>query len=928
MKSILIVHGLSRNELLLGEFLRSCFAQEAPDFALSAFRSIQNPSLKLQNLMLKGLNRVGFYEELLIVYIKCRTLGCSSDCLAFSLAIKASAKLGIFEIGKEIHSIALRSGYGGNVVTQTALVDFYAKNGYLRNARQVIDKIPEPDLVSWNALLSGYSLNGCDHEALEIFRKIQVMGLKPNTSTFASVIPVCTRLGCVVIGKPLHGLAVKSGCFSDGFLVPALISMYGSDADLSAARAMFESLVERNVVVWNAMINAYTQNKRFYDASEMFREMLRASVTPDSVTFVSIIPSSESYSSIGYGESLHAYVVKLGIGNQVSVLTALVSMYSRHGDVYSSKCIFDEMPRTNLLSWNAMISGYVSNDLCDESLVAVRAMQLAGYAPDDASVVSILSACSRVEDILLGKSTHAFIVRREMEASLNVSNALLAFYSYCYQLSSSFKLFNRMAAKNVVSWNTMISSCIHNEQVDNVATLVHLMQLEGINLDLVTVISILPSCSSCENHRLGMTLHGYAIKAGFESDCSLGNALITMYCDCGDLDSGRLLFENMPERSLVSWNSLMTGYRHNNLPDKVLVLFAQMLDEGQRPNHITLLNLLPVCRSQLQGKSIHAFAVRTGTAEATTTLSSLIFMYARFGNLKSSESLFQLAQKGDISSWNAIMSVNTPKRAVSCFLDLLQLGLEPDNITVMSLISASAELKTLDLIDSAMAFITRKGFGNDLNISNALVDAYARCGELLISEKLFENLLEKDAVSWNAMINGYRLHGETESALEFYSRMQLSTVKPDSSTYTSVLSACSHAGLVNQGLTVLNSVIENKIPPRLEHYACIVDLLGRTGKLGEAYAIVKRSPFEPSIGMLKSLLGACRVHSNVELGEKIAEMLMEIDSGNPEPYVMLHNIYADAGKWNEANLVRNNMERKQVKKNPGFSLLVQDEHDS
>ncbi|GLT39005.1 hypothetical protein SLA2020_132150 [Shorea laevis] len=930
MKSVLIVHGFCRNELLLAEFVGSCFDLGAPCLALLAFQNIKNPNLFCQNLMLKGLNDCIFFEELLLVYLKCRALGCTSNDFTFSLAIKACSALGAFEIGKEIHCIVLRTGYGGNVVTQTALVDFYGKNGLMGNARALIDEMPNPDLVSWNALLAGYSLNGLDHEALEIFREIQVMGLMPNMSTLASIIPLCTRLGCILIGKSLHGLAVKCGYFSNGFLVPALISMYASDADLSTARTLFDSLVKMNVIVWNAMINAYTQNKKVYEASEMFRQMLRASMQPDSVTFVSIIPSCENYCSICYGESLHACLIKLGAITQVSVLTALLSMYSKFGHINSALFLFDEMSKRNLLSWNALVSVYVNNELWGESLVAVHDMQLAGYTPDDISVVSILSACSRLEDALLGKSTHAFIVRRGLERNLNVSNALLAFYSDCCQLSSSFKLFQSMVTKNVVSWNTLISRCVYSGHVEKTAILVQEMQIEGIKLDLVTLISILPACTGCESLGQGMAIHGYAIRSGFEYEVSLVNSLINMYCDCGDLDSGRFLFEVMPERSLVSWNSLMTCYRHYNSPNDVLLLFAQMINEDQRPNHISLLNLLPVCCTQLQGKSIHAFAVRTGIVEETSLLTSLIFMYARFENINLCQLVFHMAQKGDISLWNAIMSVhihsNNSRRAVVHFSDLLLMGLKPDNITVLSLISACAELNNLTLTDSIMAYVISMGFDKDVTVNNALINLYARCGNLFIAEKLFDNLLEKDAVSWSIMINGYGLHGDAEAALKLFSRMQVSGVRPYSFTYSSVLSACSHAGLVDQGLMIFNSMVVAGIPPRTEHYACMVDLLGRSGNLAEGYEIVNRLPFKPSVSMLQSLLGACRMHSNANLGDKIVQILMEIDPQNPEPYVMLHNIYAEAGNWKDASRVRSYMEGKQLKKIPGFSLLVQNEH--
>ncbi|XVF59424.1 hypothetical protein PTKIN_Ptkin07bG0274900 [Pterospermum kingtungense] len=875
--------------------------------------------------MLKGLSGHGLHEDVLSVYLKCRVLNCPYDDFTFPFVIKACSALGAFEIGKQIHCIVLRKGYERNVVIMTSFIHLYAKNAHIGIARKLIDGISEPDLVSWNALVSGYCFNGLDKEALEVFREIKGMGIKPNVSTLASIIPLCTRCRCFGSGRSLHGFAVKCGYFLNDFLVPAFISMYQSEMDLSSARQLFDYAGGRNVSVWNAMINGYTQNERFFEGFKMFREMLRADVQPNSIAFVSTIPSCEDYFNIWYCVSLHGCAIKYGLGNQVSVSTALMSMYAKLGAISAAEFLFNQKPNKTLLSWNVMISGYVNNALWDESLVAFREMQCEGFSPDAVSIVSVLSSCSSQGDILLGESTHAFVVRRSFDANINVSNAILAFYSDCCQLSTCFKLFERMASKNTVSWNTLISGCVHSGQTEKANMILRQMLKEGVKLDSVTLLSILSSYTESENFCQGTVLHGFAIKTGYDSDVSLTNSLISMYCKFGELDAGLSLFNVMPERTVVSWNSLMTGFRHFNLSNKVLVLFASMMKDDQRPNQVSLLNILPICCTLQQGKSIHAFALRTGIIEETTVITSLISMYARFGNTKLCLLVFHMGKRDDISLWNAIMSVyvNTKNAegAFAVFRELLQKSLELDNITVLSLISSCSVVNSLILADSVLAYVIRAGFDKDVVVTNALIDLYARCGNIMVARLLFNYLLEKDAVSWSAMINGYRLHGDARGALELLSSMKLSGVSPDATTYSSLLSACSHAGLVEEGQRVFDSMVEDRISPRTEHYACMVDLLARTGHLHEAYDIVNRLPFQPSLGMLESLLGACKIHGNVELGERIFQMLIELYPENSESYVMLHNIYAAAGKWEDANTIRSTMEGRLLRKVPGFSLV-------
>ncbi|XP_057969887.1 pentatricopeptide repeat-containing protein At2g04860-like [Malania oleifera] len=930
LTSLLIVQGLIRDESLVIEFATSCFLLGAPDLALFAFGSIENLSLFLQNVMIRGLCNHGLYEDLLCVYQKCWVSGCPSDNYTFPFVIKACSALCAFWIGKEIHGVILRTGFERYLVTQTALVDLYAKSGHMETARMLFDRIPKPDAVSWNALIAGYSLNGLIEEAFDVFRKIFAIGLKPNTSTLASIVPLCTRAGCLDIGRSLHGFAVKYGNFSDESLMPAFISMYAGGGDLSIAKDLFEFSCGKNVVAWNALISAYTQNQKSFEAFETFRKMFRANTQPNMVTFVSIIPSCENLGSAFVGESLHACLIKNGFDDHLSVMTVLVSMYAKLGDINSAGFLFDHMPTRNLISWNSIISGYVHNGIWDESLAAFGEMQCAGFTPDAISILSMLSACTKLGTILLGKSAHAFSVKNGLDSNLNVSNALLSFYSDCCQLHSSFNLFNRMAMRNTISWNTLISGCVYNGETKNAIALLKQMQQEAVKLDLVTLISILPSYDGDENLVQGMAIHGYAVKTGFDSDITLANALISMYINCDDLVAGKLVFEELPGRDVVSWNAIITGYRYYNLHNEVMVLFGQMIKDNQKPNYITLLNILPACCTQSQGKSIHAQAVRMGIVVEIPLLTSLIFMYARFDNIDLCSLLFEMGEKANISIWNAIISVNVQlkdvQKAVALFCELHQMGIQADQVTVLSLISASVQLTSENFAHSVMAYTICKGFDNDAAVGNALIDLYARCGNISTARKIFEGLLEKNSVSWSVMINGYGLHGDGVAAFALLLQMKDSGIRPDSITYLSALSACSHAGLVEQGRIVFRCMLEDGIIPRIEHYACIVDLLGRSGHLSEAYDITKRLPCTPSISLLESLLGGCRIHGNVDLGEEIGQLLFQLDPGNSVVYVMLYNIYAAAGRWTDANRVRSNMEGRQLRKAPGFSLLKGSDH--
>ncbi|KAL2522813.1 Pentatricopeptide repeat-containing protein [Forsythia ovata] len=823
-----------------------------------------------------------------------------------------------------IHSAVLRTGFEENVVVQTALIDFYSKIGETVNARELIDRISQPDLVAWNALISGYSFNGFDRGVFEVFRDIRNMDLKPNVSTLASVIPVCLRFG-VHIGYSLHGFAFKCGYSTNESLVPAFISMYGNCGDLLAARNIFDSLTTKNVAIWNAMISAYSRNLKSDIAVELFQRMLLDGTQPNMVTFVSVIPTCENHGSILHLESFHACVIKFGFEKYISVVTSLLSVYAKLQDVDSAEYLFNNTTGRNLLSWNSMVSAYVSNGLWDASLIAFRQMQMAGFDPDAISIISILSLCSEKGAVLLGKSAHAFSLKQGIDVNLNASNALLAFYCDCRELAYSCKIFMRMAEKNVISWNTIISGCVDNGEAERAMLFFHQMRQEGCHFDLITLISILPSCNECENLALGLTVHGYAVKTALTAYISLANALISMYINCGELDAGRFLFEYMPNKSVVSWNALMTGYRYHDLQNDIVLLFNRMVKEDQKPNYVTLLNLLPACCSLLQGKSVHAYAFRIGIPLETPLLTSLMIMYARFENVSSCLMLFQIGEKRNISVWNAVISAHlhskNPRTAFSFFLDLLRREIEPDDVTILNIIPTCIQLNNLHLTDSVLAYLFQKSFDKDVAISNALIDLYAKCGSLSSAKMLFDALPQKDTVSWTVMINGYGVHGDGKSALELFSQMRTRGLKPDKITYTSILSSCSHAGLVEQGKMIFSSMIQDGIFPGNEHYACIVDLLGRTGHLNEAYELIQNLPHKPCANILESLLGACLSHGNYGLGEEIGSLLLKMKPEDSAPYVILYNVYAAAGKWMDANRVRLQMEQKQIRKIAGFSTF-------
>ncbi|CAL4921121.1 unnamed protein product [Urochloa decumbens] len=829
----------------------------APAASLFAGAYRGRPTVYSLNLAVRCFSDHGFHRELLDLYRELCAFG--SDNFTFSPVIKACTAVSCLRLGREVHCGVLRTGHGGNVGVQTALLDMYAKAGQIDVSRKVFDSMVQRDLISCNAMVSGYSLNGCFLEAIQVLKEMQQGGMRLNASTLVGIIGMCGGFEAKDVGSSLHAVAMKYGAIADESLTSAFISMYSAFDDLSSSRLVFDLQPVKDLVSFNSMISAYMQHCNWKEAFEVFRLMHCAGLGPNLVTVVSVLPSCNGFFGIDQGESVHGMIVKFGLVEQVSVASALVSMYSKLGKLDSAVLLFCYFTEKNNLMWNSMISGYLVNNQWSMALDSFCKMQIEGVAPDATAIINAISGCRHTKDLHMAKSIHAYAVRSRFESNQSVMNSLLAMYADCGDISTSYTLFQKMEVRMLISWNTMISGFA--EIGDSEASLMLFCQMchDEVQFDLVTLISVISSLSGSEDATVGESVHSLAIKSGCNSDVSLTNALISMYTNCGIGEAGQQLFDSCCFANTITYNALMSGYRKNNVCEKILPLFYQMVKNDVKPNLVTLLNLLPVCQSQLQGKSIHSYAVRNFTRLETPLFTS----------------------------------------AMAC-----------------------SQLGDADFAACVTAVILQRGFSAKFLVLNALIDMHSRCGSISFARELFDSSAEKDSVTWGAMINAYSMHGNGEVALDLFSTMIDSGVDPDDITFVSVLSACSHSGFVEQGRTLFKSLqADYGIMPRMEHYACMVDLLGRTGHLDEAYDIVRSMPSRPSDNLLESLLGACRFHSNSKIGESVGKLLIESEHGKSRSYVMLSNIYASAGKWSDCEELRSDMEAKGLRKDVGVSLI-------
>lgn len=616
---------------------------------------------------------------------------------------------------------------------------------------------------------------------------------------------------------------------------------------------------------------------------------------------------------------------------EVLLADRLVKTYTQCCSLEDARLSFDQISPEDVFSWNLMIGEYIKRGRPDEALNLYCQMYVVDVdiKPDEFTFTRVLKACAALSALRRGKEIHEHIIRSGFSSYVFVGNALISMYSKCKRIEDARKVFDKMSEQNVVSWNAMIVGYAQNNRDDEALELFRAMQITGTVPDSATMACVIPVCGRLAALQRGKEIHSYATRRGFGSDALVGNSLIDMYAKCGSLTEALQVFEKFSQQTVVSWTAAIRAYASNGNYVKALELFYKMNLQGLSPDVVTLTSILSVCAQSgaLQdGKDVHYYISRYGFDSDVAVGNALVDLYVKCGNMEDAHCVFCKMSQRDAITWNTIIagySQNAqPDEALKHFRQM-QLTLKPNPLTISSVLPACTGLAALHQGKEIHGYTIKNDLLSDVVVGNALIDMYAKCGSIKYARKLFDSVPQKDVVSWTIMIAGYGMNGHGEDALFLFDQMKNAGVMPNHITFIAILYACSRAGLVAEGWKFFNLIsLEWHIVPKLEHYSCMVDLLCRAGCLDEAYKFIKGMPLEPDASIWGTLLEACKIHCNIELGELVADQVFELEPENARYYETLSNIYADAGRWKSVAKVRNKMNIMRVRKNPGCSWIV------
>ncbi|PIN16760.1 hypothetical protein CDL12_10588 [Handroanthus impetiginosus] len=739
---------------------------------------------------------------------------------------------------------------------------------------------------------------------------------------YMPLFKACTTLRSLTV---LHGHLIVTGLQKDPLASTKLIESYSQMGSVRSARLIFDTFSSPDSFMWGVLIKCHLWNGLFQEAIFVYQKMLESLAELNEFIFPSVLRACSAVKDLKMGIKVHNRIVKSGFEGDPVVETSLLSMYGETGCLCNARKVFDEMSNNDVVSWSSLISNYVQNGQANEGLVIFRKMVKEDVVIDSVSILSFAEACGELGLWRLGKSAHGYVVRRNIGNDHEALwSSLVTMYGKFGDLYSAENFFFGDVYQSVTSWTSLISSYNQNGYYLEVLRTFFEMLWCKVESNSVTLMNVVCSCARLRWLREGKSIHGYIVRNNVDLDRDfLRSSLIDLYANCGRLGYAHKIFDTTQEKHIVSWNILISGYAREHMAEEALSLFVEMLIQGISLDSFALASALSACgliEHSKMGSQIHCLIIKTSLPN------EFVENALKCGFINSAIRIFHDAQQVGVVTWNSMMcglSQNGySKEALDLFDEMYAKHFDMDEVTFLSAIQACSNLGFIDkgrwIHHKVITFSVR----NDMYIDTALVNMYARCGDLQMARRVFDSMIELSIVSWSSMIGGYAIHGHIDESISLFNRMVELGIKPNDITFMNILSACSHAGYVEKGKFYFDSMIRDfGITPNSEHYACLVDLLSRVGDLNGAYDIINSMPIPPDASIWGALVNGCRIHQRMDFFSRIKMDLLNMDADDSGYYTLLSNVYAEGGKWNEFKMVKSKMRRLGLEKVHGCSMI-------
>ncbi|XP_048336314.2 putative pentatricopeptide repeat-containing protein At2g01510 [Ziziphus jujuba] len=608
----------------------------------------------------------------------------------------------------------------------------------------------------------------------------------------------------------------------------------------------------------------------------------------------------------------------------------MISGYVKAGDFASARELFDTLLERTPVTWTILIGGYSQCNKFHQAFKLFAEMHTSGAEPDYVTFATLLSGCNDLETTNELIQVHAHAIKLGYDSTLMVCNSLLDSYCKACHLDLAFRLFKAMPIRDCVSFNAMITGYSKGKlNAEAIELFMEMLDL-GYKPSEFTFAAVLCAGVGLDDIVFGKQVHGFVVKTNFIWNVFVANALLDFYSKHDLVVEARKLYDKMPEVDGISYNVMIAGYAWNGQLRESLDLFRELqftnFDRRQFP-FATVLSIAAVSLNLEMGQQIHSQAVVTAADSESLVANALVDMYAKCNRFEEAQKIFSCLAHRSTVPWTAMISGYVQKglheEALTLFNEMQRENVCADQATFASILRATANLASLSLGKQLHSCIIRSGFMSNVFCGSALLDMYSKCGSMKYALQTFQEMPKRNPVSWNALISAYAQNGDGEGTFRSFKQMVQSGFEPDSVSFLSILSACSHCGFVEEGLQYFNSMISTyKIVPRKEHYAAMIDIVCRSGRFEEAEKLLAQMPFEPDEIIWSSVLNSCRIHKNHGLAIKAADQLFNmVELRDAAPYVNMSNIYAAAGSWDSVGKVKKAMRDRGVRKVPAYSWV-------
>lgn len=921
--------------------------------AQHVFNQLLNPSSVSWINLITGYVRQGKSLHALNLFVETQEHDSSHHLDGFCVLalLKACIEQKDLDVGSRLHQHMIEHGLlQTDAFIQSTLVDMYAKCGLMGKARDMFDTLSVRDVVCWTALISGYVEHAQGEEALACFEEMLEEGVSPDAFIFSGSLKACSIVGAVDKGQQLHSDLIMKGLEENVVVSSTLVDMYAKKNFVGEAIKVLETLTNRNIITWNALLSGLAEHGS-ENTFECLEQLQNERISPDFVTLTCVLQACGKMGLSTSAEEVHSLVISKGGDKDLPVGNTLVDMYAKCGLLVEAQAVFDSLPNPSVVSWNALLGGYVEQQQGEEALARFKRMQSSVVSPDHVTFLHVLKACGDVmQDASEVQTIYIEVLKKGLEQSLFVANTLINAYAKSGMLAEARNLFDGLAAKDPVSWAILILGYAEHAHTEEALTLLEKLQNDNVPFGTIGCSCYLKVFASLGDVKKGRQLHADILRKGLDKDPFLAHSLLDMYVKCGLFAEAREVIDKLQVRTTSLWNTLIKGCMDLELCEESVLCFELMQYEAIASDAITYTCCLHACSSLgfvVKGQELHSAIIKKGLDENVVVACTLVEAYAKWGLLPEACWVFNKIAVKTIFSWTALITgyvdCGYAKEVFECWEHMQCEDVSPDVVIYTCGLRASAKLGDIDKGMNLHMEIVKMGLEQDCNVGCTLVLMYSKCNSLAEGQEVFDELGFQTEVTWTVLMAGYLDHQKSHAVLDCLEQMQNLGFKIGNTALGSGLKACGSTENVYKGQYLCNTIFERGMETDSILGIAMVDMYAKCGLLFEAqrtfdklsglgrstwtvlmtgYADAGKSclvfsSFDkmsrdghcPDMVTFLSVLKACAHAGLIDLGEKCMEGMLKYYEilPNLEHCCCMADLFARAGSLEKAFLMISTM---------------------